>query len=89
MGKNNINIVCRAIRCWDHGFITYWKAKYLPTNQACRIDVPPQTQMKALSMSHLSVSFLILGFGVAMSTSAFLLEKIYNIVQHINKNPKP
>lgn len=42
----------------------------------CRTDIPPETKIRSLSLTDMTFAFVILGFGLALTAVAFLLEVI-------------
>ena len=60
----------------SNGFNEQWLKKYFPKSDKCRADVKPKTIVEALKLSELSVMFVMLGLGLALSIAAFVAELI-------------
>ena len=58
---------------WANGLITYGRRAFLPTNE-CRVHKPLEARTRTLTLFDLSPAFLILGFGLSLSTFCFAME---------------
>lgn len=56
------------------GLVEHLRQQYFSVTPQCRADVPAKTNVQAIKLVHLAVSFVILGIGLSLSTLAFLIE---------------
>jgi len=63
-------------RLWSGGLISYFRNKYFPSTDQCRVDAAPDSNCKPLTLVDLSPAFFVLGIGISLSILAFLLERI-------------
>lgn len=64
------------MRLVEGGLPTFMVRKYIPSGDDCRADIPPESKTQPLKFEDLSPSFVILGFGLGISTLVFCLENI-------------
>jgi len=58
---------------WDNGMIEYGRRAFKSTNE-CRVDNPPKTRIRTLTLFDLSSAFFILGVGLSLSAFCFFME---------------
>lgn len=64
---------------WENGFEERI-AKFMKATKECMTDNPLKTKTRALSLTDLSVAFLVLGVGMSFSAFCFAIENISKYV---------
>lgn len=61
----------------------------MPSSDKCRVDAPPESKIKVISVSDLSAPFMIYFMGLSLSAIAFVLENAYfYLIAQRKKKPK-
>ena len=69
----------RLMQSLEVGLVPYWFSKHTPNIDKCRVDIEkPQGKIKSIKLYDMASAFLVIGFGVALSFLAFLLEIIHH-----------
>lgn len=69
------------LRIWENGALSYFKSKYLPHTQTCRVDARPEGKIKPLSLVELTAAFAVLVAGLILSIFICLLENCIACMQ--------
>lgn len=59
---------------WDCGLGNFLKRKYLPGSMYCRVDRKMKGQTEAIKLVDLTSAFFLLGIGLSLSCTIFILE---------------
>ncbi len=73
---------------WANGMIIRLRDQFFKSTDQCRIDKPPETKKRPLTLNDLSAAFFILGVGLSLSTFCFIIEimskYVFILAQHRN-----
>lgn len=65
---------------WASGLVVYSHNKDWKSTDRCRVDKPPETKTRVLTLTDFSPAFLILGFGLLLSGFVFVMEVLSKYV---------
>lgn len=68
------------IPAWDFGLLRYYLNAYVPPSDKCRVDNPPESKIKVISISDFYAPFFILILGLCVSGVIFVLENIFRFL---------